>query len=60
MQLQDLLGRKVKYKGEEGRIIGGRGGAEASVLVSIRGITDAPCRDVTVPESEWGEFELLG
>ena len=60
MKLQDLLGAHVRYRGEEGRVIGGHCGAQAAVVVSIRGIADAPCRDVTVPEAEWGEFELLG
>ena len=38
----------------------GHSGVQASVVVSIHGMTDAPRRDLTVPESEWQEFELLG
>ena len=60
MKLEDLLGKHVRYKGEEGHIVEGHSAAQASVVVSIRGMSDAPSRDVTVPESEWDEFELLG
>jgi hypothetical protein len=49
-----------RSKGEEGRIVEGHSGVQASVVVSIHGMSDAPSRDVTVPESEWEEFELLG
>jgi hypothetical protein len=60
VKLEDLLGKHVRYKGEEGHIVEGHSGVQASVVVSIRGMTDAPRRDVTVPESDWEEFELLG
>jgi len=60
VKLEDLLGKHVRYKGEEGHIVAEHSGVQASVVVSIRGMTDAPRRDVTVPESEWEEFELLG
>ena len=60
MRLEDLLGKHVRYKGEEGHVVEGHSGDQASVVVSIRGMSNAPRRNVTVPESEWEEFELLG
>jgi hypothetical protein len=60
VKLEDLLGKHVRYKGEEGHIVAGHSAEQASVLVSIRGMSDTPRRDVTVPESDWEEFELLG
>jgi hypothetical protein len=59
MRLEDLLGRHVRYKGEEGRIIEGHADAEASVVMSIRAVAGAPSRSVTIPESEWDQIELL-
>ena len=59
MKLEDLLGKHVRYKGEEGHVVEGHAGAQASVVVSIRMISDVPRRDVTVPESQWEELELL-
>ncbi len=64
MRLEDLLGRRVRYKGEEGHVVEGhsgegRSGDQSTVVVSIRGATSVPRRNVTVPESEWGELELL-
>ena len=60
MKLEDLLGKHVRYKGEEGHVVEGHSGDQASVVVSIRGMSNVPRRNVTVPESEWEEFELLG
>ena len=60
MKLEDLLGKHVRYKGEEGYVVEGHSGVQASVVVSIHGITDAPRRNVTVPESEWEDLELVG
>ncbi len=60
MRLEDLLGKHVRYKGEEGHVVEGHSGDQASVVVSIRGMSNVPRRNVTVPESEWEEFELLG
>jgi hypothetical protein len=59
MKLEDLLGRHVRYRGEEGR--GGEGHAEeqASVVVSIPARSGSPSHIVTVPESEWEQLELL-
>jgi hypothetical protein len=64
LRLEDLLGRHVRYKGEEGHVVEGhsaegRSGDESSVVVGIRGAHNVPRRNVTVPESEWGELELL-
>lgn len=59
MKLEDLLGRHVRYKGDEGRVVEGHAGEQASVVVSIRAMNGAPSRTVTVPESEWDELELL-
>lgn|GEM_PF-1383408 len=64
MRLEDLLGRRVRYKGEEGHVVEGhsgegRSGDRSSVVVSISGMNNVPRRNVTVPESEWGELELL-
>ena len=59
MKLEDLLGKHVRYKGEEGRVVEGHSDVHASVVVSIRGASSAPRRNVTVPESEWEELELL-
>ena len=64
VKLEDLLGRHVRYKGEEGHVVEGhsgegRSGDESSVVVSIRGAHQVPRRNVIVPESEWGELELL-
>jgi hypothetical protein len=64
VRLEDLLGRHVRYKGEEGHVVEGhssegRAGEQASVVVSIRGMHTVPRRNVTVPEPEWGELELL-
>lgn len=60
MRLEDLLGKHVRYKGEEGHVVEGHSGDQAAVVVSIRGMSNVPRRNVTVPESEWEEFELLG
>ena len=59
VKLEDLLGKHVKYKGEEGRVVEGHAGEQASVVVSIRSASNAPRRNVTVPQSEWKELELL-
>jgi hypothetical protein len=64
VRLEDLLGRHVRYKGEEGHVVEGHSGEgnageQSSVVVSIRGMNSVPRRNVTVPESEWGELELL-
>ena len=64
MRLEDLLGKHVRYKGEEGHVVEGhveerRSGDEASVVLSVRGAHNVARRNVTVPESEWDELELL-
>ena len=35
MKLEDLLGRHVRYKGEEGRIVEGHADVQASIVISI-------------------------
>lgn len=59
MRLEDLLGRYVRYKGEEGRVIEGHADVQASVVISILPKAGSPSRVVTVPESEWDQLELL-
>jgi hypothetical protein len=59
LRLEDVLGRHVRYKGEEGCVIEGHADAQASVVVSIPAVSGAPSRSITVPESEWDEIELL-
>ena len=64
MRLEDLLGKHVRFRGEEGHIVEGhfeegQSGDEATVVMSVRGANRVPRRNVTVPESEWEEFEFL-
>jgi hypothetical protein len=59
VKLEDLLGRHVRYKGEEGRVVEGHFGQQASVVVYFRGMSGTPRHSVTVSESQWEEFELL-
>ena len=59
MRLEDLLGRHVRYKGEEGHVVEGHSGEDASVVVSVRGADNLARRNVVVPEAEWEELELL-
>ena len=59
MRLEDLLGKHVRYKGDEGYIVEGHADVEASVVMSIRAMVGAPSRSVTIPESEWDQIELL-
>jgi hypothetical protein len=59
VRLEDLLGKHVRYKGEEGHVVEGHSGERASVVVSVRAADDVARRNVTVPEGEWGELELL-
>lgn len=59
MNLEDLLGKLVRYKGEEGRIVEGHSGEQASVVVSVSPRSGVPRHAVTVPESDWENIELL-
>jgi hypothetical protein len=59
VRLEDLIGKHVRYKGEEGRVVEGHSGEQASVVVSLRGGGGVARRNVTVPESEWDELEIL-
>jgi hypothetical protein len=59
VKLEDLIGRHVRYKGEEGRVVEGHADEQASVVISIPAKSGAPSRVLTVPESEWEQLELL-
>ena len=59
MKLEDLLGKRVRYKGEEGLVVEGHSDEQASVVVSIRRKDNVARRNVSVPESAWQELELL-
>jgi hypothetical protein len=59
VRLEDLLGKHVRYRGEEGRVVEGHSGERAAVVVSVRASDDVARRNVTVPEREWQELELL-
>jgi hypothetical protein len=59
VRLEDLLGKHVRYKGEEGRVVEGHSGEQASVVVSLRASDDVARRNLIVPEPEWEELELL-
>jgi hypothetical protein len=59
VKLEDLLGRHVRYQGEEGRVIEGHLDVQASIVISIPARVGSPSRVVTVPESEWEQIELL-
>jgi hypothetical protein len=59
VDLADLLGRHVRYRGEDGRVVEGHADAEASIVISIPARAGSPSRVVTVPESEWEQLELL-
>ncbi len=59
VRLEDLLGRHVRYKGAEGRVVEGHADDEPSVVISIPAKVGAPSRVVTVPESEWDQLEPL-
>jgi hypothetical protein len=59
VRLEDLLGRRVRYRGEVGRIIEGHADAEPSVVVSFAAKPGSPAHVVTVPEPDWEALELL-
>ncbi len=60
MKLEDLLGRRVRYKGAEGRVVEGHADeGQASVTVQLRAMGGLPRRVETVPESEWGSWSSL-
>jgi hypothetical protein len=59
VRIEDLLGRRVRYKGEEGRIVEGHLDERASVVVITRKTAGSPQRSLTVPEEKWNEFEFL-
>ena len=59
MRLEDLLGRHVRYRGEEGRVVEGHADVQATVVISIPAKVGSPSHVVTVPEPEWDQLELL-
>jgi hypothetical protein len=59
LRLEDLLGRLVRYQGEDGRVVEGHSGEQASVVVSISAKSGTPRHVVAIPESEWDNLELL-
>lgn len=59
MRLEGLLGRRVRYRGEEGRVVGGHADEEASVVLRITARAGSPSHLLTVPEPEWEQLELL-
>jgi hypothetical protein len=59
VRLEDLLGRHVRYKGDEGHVVEGHADVQPSVVIGIRAAVGAPSRSVTVPETEWDQIELL-
>jgi hypothetical protein len=59
VRLEDLLGRHVRYMGEEGRVVEGHSGEDASVVLSVRAAAGQARRNIEVPESEWDQLELL-
>ena len=60
MRLEDLLGKRVRYQGEVGRIIEGQADSEATVVISFAAKPGRPSEVVTVTESEGERLELLG
>jgi len=59
VKLEDLLGRHVRYEGEEGRVVEGHAHVQTSIVISIPARAGSPGRAVTVFESEWEQLELL-
>jgi hypothetical protein len=59
MRLEDLLGRHVRYRGEEGRVIEGHADVQASIVIRVPASVGSPTHLVTVLESEWDQLELL-
>ncbi len=59
VKIEDLLGKHVRYKGEEAHVVEGHFDDQPSVVLSIRGTSGVPRRNVVVPESEWDQIEIL-
>jgi hypothetical protein len=61
LKLEDLLGRRARYQGEGGRVIGGdlSTQGQAVLIVRISRSQDAPRRELRLPEPEWEQLELL-
>jgi hypothetical protein len=59
VRLEDLLGRRVRFEGEVGRVVEGHTDAEATVVISFAAKPGSPSHVKTVPESQWEQLELL-
>ena len=61
MRPEALLGCRVRYRGEVGRVVGVDAAvpAQAMLTLSISRTSGVPRREVVVPAPEWGELELL-
>lgn len=59
MRLDELLGKHVRYAGQDGHIVEGECTSEAYVVIRLRTLGSAAPHLVRVPQSEWGEIELI-
>ncbi len=59
MRLDELLGKYVRYEGEEGHVIEGECIPVAYVVIMARSLGDSPPRLLRVPESEWEKLEIV-
>jgi hypothetical protein len=59
VKLEDLLGHRVSYKGERGRIVEGHAGEEAAVVISIPAKSGSPRHAIIVSQRDWGDLEIL-
>ena len=56
----ELLGKRVRYAGEDGRVVEGEATSEAYVVIMIRSLGNATPRLVRVAEPEWERIEIIG
>lgn len=59
MKLEDLLGKRVRYKGEEGYVVEGHFGERLSAVINVSALGGGSRHQLIVPESEWQELEIL-
>ena len=59
MKLDDVLGKRVLYKGDEGITTSGTIGGVSTVVIQFSGPIGVPPRTVRVPEHGWAEIEFL-
>jgi hypothetical protein len=57
----DLVGKKVRYKGREGKVSSLHAGRDRppALTIMFRVPIREPDRFIDVPESDWGELEIL-